>query len=744
MLLPFAAVLVSFSLIAATAGAQEPSAARPPRTPFPIPLMTAPTLDGAITEPSWGTALALELRYEIRPGENTPPPVRSEVFLGHDEHHLYVAFRCHDDNPAAIRARFAERDEAFSDDWVGVVLDTFNDERRAYEFLSNPLGVQMDMLMDDVTGNEDSSWNAIWKSSGRITQTGYEVEIAIPFSQIRFQATGGSPQTWGVDLMRSYPRRDRAQFTLFPRIRGENSYLGQEEKLSGFKGIQAGQNIEIVPTFTAVRSDARAAFPDGAFSRLSADGDFGLSARWGITPNITFNGTINPDFSQIEADSVQLDVNNQFALFFNETRPFFLEGADFFATPRLNLLHTRQIVQPQGAAKITGKVGRHTFGVLAAQDETTAIILPGFEGSRTRLLDADTLATVGRYRIDVGENSTLGGMVTDRRGGGYFNNVVAIDGRHRFTTADSLQGTIAYSTARDAASIAPLTSDTGRSGTAVELLLEHSVRTWNVWAEYGAKDRDFRADLGFITQVDVRRWEVGGGRTWHGEESNFYNSININANVDQTTRLDGTLLEREAEAYASINGARESFAQVGAGVRKRVFNGVTFDEQFQSVYGEMRPSADIKLGASANWGDAIDFAHTRAGRERTVRPFVAINYGRHVAMNYGHVFNSLNVPGGRLFFAHVPELRVGYQHNVRTRLRAILQYTGLSRDPEVYTNQVSRENRDLFAQLLFSYKVNPQSAVYLGFSTGARGTEEFSLTPAHRTVFAKVSYAWLP
>lgn len=741
-----ALVLTGLSDVASAESEQEttPTSTRlRTRVPFPIPAATGDiTLDGAVTESLWETALKLELRYEVRPGENIPPPVRTELLLAHDDRNLYVAFRCYDDTPSAIRARYGDRDTMFNDDFVGVVLDTFNDERRAYEFFANPLGVQGDMLMDDVSGNEDSAWNAIWESAGRITETGYEVEFVIPFTQLRFPATSG-PQTWGIDGIRSYPRRDRHHITLFPRIRGENSYLGQEEKISGFAGVRRGQNLEIIPTVTALRTDGRAEFPRGRLTNLRAEGDFGVTTKWGITPNVTLNATVNPDFSQVEADAVQLDVNNQFALFFNETRPFFLEGSDFFRSARLNLLHTRQLVQPNGALKVSGKTGRHAFGLFSAQDGTTTIILPESQRSRTRVLEADTLATVGRYRFDVGGNSTVGAMVTDRRGSGYFNNVVAVDTRHRFSAADSITAIVALSTSEDAPSIASLTSAGQRHDTAIDMHYMHGVRNWYSYLNYGDLGKDFRADLGFITQVDTRRWEVGGGRTWHGDETQFYDQIQINGNFDQSEEQDRSLIEREWEAYASISGAWESFAQFGGGVRRRVFNGVTFDQRFQSAFVRLRPSRDVLIGGSVNWGDWIDFTHTRAADQFSFRPFVNLNYGRHVSVRLSHIYDVLDVAGGRLFSAHVPEARIVYQHDVRTLFRAIVQYTGIARAAPLYTARVPAASRDLFAQLLFSYKVNAQTALYFGYVSGVSGTDQFAMTHEKQTLFAKVSYAWL-
>ncbi len=732
-------VLIGAAGWAGPARAQDAPVRSETRIPSPIPATTESlTLDGAVTEALWQTAQKLELRYEVRPGENVAPPVRTEMFLAHDERNLYVAFRAHDERPASIRARFTDRDKIFDDDYVGVALDSFNDERRAYEFFVNPLGVQGDMLMDDVSGNEDSAWNAIWNSAGRVTASGFEVEMVIPFTQLRFQAAEGA-QTWGIDGIRSYPRLDRHHIGLFPRIRGENSYLGQEAKISGFAGVRPGQNLEVVPTLTALRAET---LNGGGGSQVRNDGDFGVSVKWGVTPNVTLNATVNPDFSQVEADSVQLDVNSQFALFFSETRPFFLEGADLFRT-RMTLLHTRQIAQPTGAVKASGKIGAHAFGIFSARDEMTSVILPESQRSTTRLLDAGTVATVGRYRVDVGSTSTIGAMVTDRRGGAYANSMMAVDSRHRFTSADSVTGTVAYSSTRDDGAIAVPGPRLRRSDTAIDLVYSHSVRNWEAYGNYRDYGKDFRADLGFITQVNIRRWEYGGSRTWHGDPTRLYNRIQVSGNFDQTEERNRSLIEREWEGYLSINSRRESYAQYGGGTRTRVYNGVRFDQIFQSVTAEVRPSRDLHVGASVNWGDWIDFTHTRAADQRTFRPFVNLNYGRHLAVRYTHIFDALDVSGGRLFSARVPELRVIYQHDARILLRTVLQFTDISRAPALYLNPVNRTSRSLYAQMLFSYKVNPQTAIYAGLATGANATEVRSLTRETQTLFAKVSYAWL-
>ncbi|HEV2846566.1 MAG TPA: carbohydrate binding family 9 domain-containing protein, partial [Thermoanaerobaculia bacterium] len=227
--------------LAPLAGAQE-TAGKPPlkveRAASKI------TLDGILDEAAWGSAGKMELQFETRPAENTAPPVRTEVLFTYDEDHIYVAFRSHDPNPSEIRAHLSDRDTAFSDDFVGIVLDPFNDERRAFEFFVNPLGVQMDLFMDDVGGNEDSSWDAIWDAAGKIHPGGYDVEIAIPWSSLRFPRTEGD-QTWGFDALRFYPRNQRHRIASQPMDRNVNFYLCQISKLTGFSGVTPGRNLEV-------------------------------------------------------------------------------------------------------------------------------------------------------------------------------------------------------------------------------------------------------------------------------------------------------------------------------------------------------------------------------------------------------------------------------------------------------------------------------------------------------------------
>ena len=394
-------------------------------------------IDAVLSEAAWLQAAQVPLKYETRPGENTPAPVETTCLVTYDDSRVYVAFIAYDDNPEEIRARLTDRDRAFNDDFVGVVLDTFNDERRGFEFFVNPLGVQMDLFQDDVTGREDENWDAIWASAGRITEEGYIVEFAIPFQQLRFPH-GGGQQIWGFDAIRFYPRSDRVRIAAQPMDRNVSCYLCQISKVQGIRrrlsGAQSGAGTD-----PHRRPAGRVAdFPDGDLEDGDTESELGLTASWGVTPNLNLGLALNPDFSQVEADVAQLDINTTFTLFFPERRPFFLEGADVFRTP-FNAVFTRNVSAPDWGVRLTGKQGKNGIGTFVAQDSVTNLIFPGSTGSDSESFDQGSDAAVLRYRRDFGKASSIGTIFTGRTGSEYENYVAGIDGLYRFRESDSVR-----------------------------------------------------------------------------------------------------------------------------------------------------------------------------------------------------------------------------------------------------------------------------------------------------------------
>ena len=723
----------------------EGVAVRVDREPMAVPRTDAAIeLDGQLDEAAWRDALAIPLNYETDPGENTPAPVATRCLLMFDERRLYVAFEAEDPDPAAIRAHLSDRDKAWDDDLVGVVLDPFNDERRAFQFFTNPLGVQSDSFLDDVNGNEDDSWNAIWDAAGRIGENGYVVEMAIPFHQLRFPR-GGGEQVWGIDALRFYPRDQRRRLASQPRDRDLSCHLCQVSKLTGFEGISPGRNLEIAPTVTARRTDSREDFPSGPLLDGDEDGEAGLTVRWGVTPSLTVGAAINPDFSQVEADVAQLDVNEQFALFFPERRPFFLEGADFFQTP-MNAVFTRNVADPDWGVKLTGKQGPNAVGFFMAEDSLTNLLFPGSQGSSGTSAPFASTDTAFRYRRDVGESSALGALVTSREGTDYSNFMGGFDGLLRLGESDTLRFQLLGSETEYPNDLAQEFDQPQGSFSdhAVRVAWGHQERGWNAFSFYHDVGPDFRADLGFMPRGGFRMLAAGANRVLWGDEDDWYSRMAFGGDVDVTEDESGQVIERELEGNFNFNGPRQSHVWFGPGVRERYFNGVTFDEAWVASWSEISPTGDLWFGLFWRYGDDIDFAGTREAEGLILEPKFRWNIGKKLRTVLEHNYRQLDIDEGRLFEANLSQLRLVYQLNLRTFVRAVFQYTRIERDTELAATEVDAMTERLFSQVLFSYKLNPQTVLFAGYSDNRVGDESVSLTQNDRTLFIKLGYAWVP
>ena len=697
------------------------------------------TIDGVLDDAAWSQAQVVDIAFEVSPGDNIPAPQKTTVRVGHDEHALYVAFHAEDTDPSRIRAYLRDRDSAFNDDWVGMFMDTFDDQRRAYEFFVNPLGVQMDLIKDETNGgNEDASWDGLWTSAGRITATGYDVEIRIPFSTLRFRNVEGM-QRWGIGFFRNYPRDKRHQLMSNRVKRGGNCLTCTLEKYQGMAGVQQGRNLEVVPSLTVGRPETRSA--EGQPWRN--DGfkvEPGLDVSWAPSPNMTLNATINPDFSQVESDQAQLDLNQSFALYFDEKRPFFMEGSDYFNTP-LQVLYTRQIADPDAGLRITGRSGSGAYGALVARDAVTQLLLPGAHGSGFTVLDQPVNVAVGRYRHNLNDQTTVGVIGTFRHGDHYSNDVVGVDGRwqtgHHTVSTQLLSSQSEYPSALGLADDSP-------SGKAMRAYYGYNDRNWSFNSWHERIDPGFRADLGFIGQVGYRKSLIGGGRNWFRDGKPF-NRFNLYADWDITHRADGQLLENEFEAIFNIRGPLQSDLTLMGMTRERFWNGVMFDEAYVAFNGSFRPRGGMLFGVYARSGTQIDLTATRRGRGNYIETWGDVDIGRGLNLNWSLSRQQLDRDGGTAFSASLADVRLGWQIDPRQRIRLALQGNRIDRDPLLYTRPVNAHSRSTAAQLIYSYKVNPRTAFYAGTSFGAfMDDANPELFNNSRSLFLKFSYAWQP
>lgn len=677
-------------------------------------------IDARLDEPAWSSAATLPVAYEWYPSDDTPAPVETEVRVTYDERFLYVAFHAKDPQPSRIRARYSERDAASEDDVVGFYVDPFNDDRRAYQFRINPLGVQIDAINSDVEGTEDSSWDAIWDSAGMLTADGYVVEVAVPLQQLRIPA-GGREQTWGFMAVREYPRDVQHRLRSVPTDQSRNCLVCQFQDLRGFRIGSSGRNIEVTPTITSTDDDAF---------------DAGVSGRWAITPGTSLQATLNPDFSQVEADAAQLDVNTRFALFFPERRPFFVEGADVFET-RLPLVFTRTIADPSAGLKVTGKSGSHLWGALFARDEITNLLIPGAESSSITTIDRPSTSSFVRYRAELGKSATVGGLVSARRGDDYENSVGAADSYVRVTESDALRVQIAGSRTRYPGVIAGEFAQPHGSfdGHALRASYSHNDRAWSWGANYVESAPEFRADSGFFNQVGVRAANAYLERRIRGGADRWFRNIFLSSGIDGTREFNGRWNEWGADIGATYQGPRQTTISFNLAPNQEYFDGTTYQNFRHAFSVSTQLSRDVAVALNINRGESIDFNNSRPAEFITISPGANLNIGRRFRGEVDYAYQQFETKAGaHIFTVHLPQARMLYHFSRRAFVRTVLQYQSVDFADE-------SDSRELLTQLLFSYRVNAQTVFLAGYSDNYEG--EIDLSRTERAVFVKVGYAWL-
>jgi len=324
----------------------------------PTRIDVRPDIDGRLDDAVWRDAATITRFVQQQPLDGAPATEQTEVYLAYDSQRLYLGFRVHYTDPTILRANRADRDQVFFDDLVTVYLDTFLDQQRAYVFGVNAYGVQDDGIVNAAFASQggipfpDRSWDALFDTSARIVDDGYTAEMAIPFKSLRYpQRDGDEVHRWGLQIVREIQGKDRENDVWAPMSRDEQSFLAQMGVLDGMTGLSTSRNLEILPTFTAIKFGS---LPEdsAAFVDQATDAAAGVNLKYGITSNLTADFTYNPDFSQIESNRPQIDVNQRFPLFFSELRPFFLEGQEIFnLVSPVNLVHTRTIVDPRLRAR---------------------------------------------------------------------------------------------------------------------------------------------------------------------------------------------------------------------------------------------------------------------------------------------------------------------------------------------------------------------------------------------------------
>ena len=705
------------------------------------------TIDGDLSDPGWKNATVLDEWWETNPGENVEPKVKSIGYLAYDEHFLYAGFKFFDPTPSKIAGPYNDRDHigGNTDDYGGVILDARNDGKTAILFLVNPRNIQYDSVSDDSTGNEDSSPDFFWDSATKITSDGWSLEIRIPFATLRYK--GASPEM-GIMLYRNWPRERRYQMFANKLPRGKNCFICNERKLVGLHDLPPAGHLITAPYLNEQSiGEAR----DGLGSPITTrplKNDAGVDLKWTPSRDTAIDATINPDFSQIESDTAVIETNQRFAIFFPEKRPFFLEGSELFNTP-VQAVYTRTITSPRWGLRTTGKIGENAYTILIAQDRGGgSIILPSPLGSDFAPQDFSSTDAVFRIRHDFGK-SFISFLTTDRQSqGGAYNRVFGPDFQwkndHHTITGEFLLSDTRTPNRPDLA--ADWNGQKLRSS-AADVWYQFQVRSWDFFLDnkdYGDK---FRADMGFIPQVGYRANYAELGHTlW--PKSGFFSRIRLYAFSEYDSLQDGGELYRLFSAgfgsdgkFQSFNRWRYAIENFRSGGRIFQIHRVVYSEQFS--INKLIP----QVGASGWIGQQVDFANNRLGRGADFEPYFTVRPTNHLEVSFTGGLQWLNEPDrtseNRLFTEQIERIRATYTFNSKMFLRTIVQNRRRNRAQSLYTFDVDQHGGSLASQILFAYKINWQTLLYVGYGD-LRGitAEEARFEPLNRSAFFKVSYAF--
>jgi hypothetical protein len=702
-------------------------------------------VDGELDDEGWRGAAKVDNFAEHNPGDQTQPAVDTEVLITYDDDNLYVAWICYDD-PDEVRASFCERDNIFSDDYVILCLDTFGDATLAYEIASNPYGIPGDLLFSSSNG-EDSSYDMIFESAGKIVDNGWVVEMAVPFTRMRFPEQ--EEQVWRVDFWRNRPRESRYQYSWAAYDRDENCWPCQWGTVTGLNGVKAGAGLDLLPSVVAHQTGSIDG--NGDFTNGIAKSDLSLGIAYDFSSELTAEAAINPDFSQIESDAAQIDVNTTFALFYPERRPFFQEGSDLFDT-YFNAVYTRSINDPILAGKVTWRKGSNSAAFLSARDEHSVIILP-FEENSEFVANGRSFSNVLRARHDFGEQSHVGMVATDRRfDGGGSGSLAGIDGRFRFWTSNALHIQLLGTRTEEVDNLALTDSafneirfdgDAHTAGLDGELFYGHGVfanlsrDTRNYWvgAEYWERSPTFRADNGFEPSNNIRQAGTWIGGIVRFEDNKLLENINGNLNVGRKWNFDGI---QKDEWINFSNEIRLRAAQTGIHsslmYSNELFGGVQFNDIWQvHTCFNTQPARALHFGAHYNYGDRIARWELVMGRETSRGAWVDIRPVDRllISTSYNNAFSNHLETGEPLFSQSIIRTRGSLQLTRELSARLILQYN---------------DRYDVWnVDPLITYRINSFSIFYIGSTQNYQdltvedhGSEGWTLT--NRQYFLKFQY----
>lgn len=739
------------------------------------------TVDGRLDEPVWSRAAVLTGFSMYQPVDSRPAPDSTQVLVWYAPDAIWFGIRAFEPH-AGVRATLSNRDQISNDDNVEIHLDTFDERRRAYVFIVNPLGVQADGMKNEGAGlflpgqhiepgQNDLSPDFIWQSKGHLTDYGYEVELRIPFKSLRYPAQ--PTEDWGVQVVRNV-QHSGYQETWTPVHKASASFIVQEGKLVGMSGMRHGEVVELNPEFTTSvdggPADASTGAVPGAWQYHTSP-TLGGNARLGLGSNFVLNGTIKPDFSQVEADALQIAGDARFDVFYAEKRPFFVDGIEQFAVPN-TLVYTRRIVHPTAAARLTGKIGRTDVAVLSALDDPQTSLTGGH----------DPAWNLVRLKRDFAEQSFAGILLGDREDGADFNRYAEADLRHVFGRLYYLElQAVGSATRRD---------DTTRTAPMWEAAVDRTGRSFGFHYQLTGIDPDFYAASGFVPRTNIVNAQVANRYTLYGHPDAVFEQYNTFITTNAIWRYRDffaakSLLEDRFSMSNSFTFRGGWKVGLSPALSTYAFDPAAYAGYYvpsDSVFATprcapFRPSDRITtftvgpsvstpqfqhVVASAGFtvGNDVDFFETSRVRRFDTNANVDWRPTEKLRVGGSYVSSRFTrrADGATIVDVRIPRLKVEYQLARPLFVRFVGQYDSHEgaplRDPRtggpiytqtggVYTAATHQAGNGLRVDWLFSYRPTPGTVFFAGYGSTMTEPEPLRFGALHRQsdgFFVKGSY----
>ena len=704
---------------------------RPTRADIP------PDIDGRLDDPIWQRAVKITEFKQYEPVDGVPPTEPTDMYVAYDRDHIYFAFYAYYSDPSIMRANRVDRDRAPQDDLLTIYFDTFMDQQRSYDFDVNAYNVQGDGIIN-VAGRgsdrgagipfADRSWDTLFESGAQIVEDGFTAEMAIPFKSLRYpQLPEGVPHRWGFQFVREIKEHNRENIVWAPMSRDIQSFMGQFGVLEGMTNLSTSRNLEFLPTFTGINFGALDT-ETGKFP-TSNNPEGGLNVKYGVTSNLVADFTLNPDFSQIESDRPQIEVNQRFPLLFRELRPFFVEGNEIFEiNGPVTYVHTRTIVDPFLGAKLTGKVGKLTLGVLTANDEA-----PGNLEDETDPLFGEKAQTfIGRVKYDLYSESHVGAIFTKRDFLSSRSTLGGLDSSFRLSRQHVFRVTAVGSQNTDLDGLQ-------RDGHVFDVNLGQNGRNLDWFANAYEITPDFDTEVGFVRRTDQRRAEGRISYRWFPQH--WIIDWGTNLAYGRNWNFDGELEDENTTTGLSAQFARNLSANGGASFDMERFAGIDFQQSRYFLGGRVN-NRTFSLSLNLKGGDQIFFDE--------VDPYLGHEVGRSVRLTMRPVsslqsdlslttsnFTDPRNDDAPVFDVKITRLQTTYQLTNRFLVRNIVEYNTF--DTQFDLN------------LLFTYRVNGGTVFYVGYDDHYRQerfiedledqlflSDEYRRT--NRAIFTKLQY----